>query len=108
MKLISKFDIPNILTYTRLVFAPLFVAIFYFDNNFAKVLAGIIFVIAGITDFLDGFLARRWGVISTVGVVLDPIADKLIVTCALIMLIFHGVILDINVIAAIIILQEKL
>ena len=101
-KIISKIksNLPNILTFFRLLSAPLFVIIFYFDTNVMTLLAGIIFFIAGLTDFLDGFLARHWNVESKIGRILDPIADKLIVIAAIVMLIFHGMISGFHIFAA--------
>jgi cardiolipin synthase len=104
---ISKFDIPNILTIGRLLSAPLFVIIFYFNNDLMKIFSGLIFIFAGITDFLDGYLARYWKAHSMLGRILDPIADKLIVVAAIVMLIFHNKIEGLNIFAAMAILLRE-
>ncbi len=104
---ISKFDIPNILTIGRLLSAPLFVIIFYFNNDLMKIFSGLIFLFAGITDFLDGYLARYWKAHSMLGRILDPIADKLIVVAAIVMLIFHNKIEGLNIFAAMAILLRE-
>ena len=82
-------NLPTLLTWTRVVAIPLLVAVFFlpvapFTQN---VLATVLFVAAAITDWLDGWLARRWGQVSAFGAFLDPVADKLIVCVALVMLV---------------------
>ena len=90
-------NLPNALTLLRIFFVPLLVAalvqqnleisrngVVWVTNEF---LALIIFITAGLTDLLDGYLARRWGQITTVGTLLDPIADKLLVSAALVALV---------------------
>jgi CDP-diacylglycerol--glycerol-3-phosphate 3-phosphatidyltransferase len=104
---ISKFDIPNILTIGRLLSAPIFIIVFYFNTDLAKIFAGLIFIIAGLTDFLDGYLARHWNAHSILGRILDPIADKLIVVAAIFMLIFHHKIEGWNILAAMAILLRE-
>lgn len=75
------------MTLARLLSVPVFVAVFYLPYKWAGLAAAIIFVIAGITDALDGYLARRLGQTSRFGAFLDPVADKLIVAAALVMLV---------------------
>ena len=90
-------NLPNALTLLRIFFVPLLVAalvqqnleirrngVVWVTNEF---LALIIFITAGLTDLLDGYLARRWGQITTVGTLLDPIADKLLISAALVALV---------------------
>ena len=105
---ITKFNIPNILTILRLFSAPIFAIVFYFDTDFTKILAGIIFALAGFTDFLDGYLARSWSVQSNIGRVLDPIADKLIVIVAITMLIFFHKLEGLNIFFALAILMREI
>jgi cardiolipin synthase len=105
---ISKIDIPNILTFIRLFSAPIFAIIFYINTDLTRILSGIIFTLAGITDFLDGYLARSWKVQSNLGRILDPIADKLIVIVAITMLIFLNKINGLNIFAAITILMREI
>lgn len=107
MKLNIKANIPNILTFFRLFSAPIFIIIFYQDNNLNKIIAGVLFSIAGLSDFLDGYLARQWQVQSKIGKIFDPIADKLIVIAAIVMLIYHGAITGIHIFAAMIILLRE-
>jgi cardiolipin synthase len=82
---------PNTLTLGRIIFIPFFVALFYVQPFFSEyqinLLATIIFVLAAITDWLDGYLARRLQQTSKFGAFLDPVADKLMVAAALIMLV---------------------
>lgn len=80
-------NIPNILTLTRIVLIPLFVVLFYLPWRFAEIATAAIFVIAALTDWLDGYLARSLSQTSRLGAFLDPVADKLIVVTALILLV---------------------
>lgn len=85
------YNIPNLLTYGRILAVPLIVLCFFIEgklqsSDFARWTALVIFAIASITDFLDGYLARIWNQTSNIGRMLDPIADKLLVsTCLLLM-----------------------
>ena len=89
-------NIPNYLTIARIFFVPLLVAVLVQERNFMvwqgveisnDVLALMIFWVAAATDLLDGYLARRWKQVTTIGTLLDPIADKLLVSAALIALV---------------------
>ena len=81
---------PNFLTLLRIVLVPVFVIAYYLPYVWANVLATVVFVLAAITDWLDGYLARRWNQQSAFGAFLDPVADKLMVAAALIMLVADG------------------
>lgn len=81
------YTIPNILTLVRIGLIPVFVVVYWLPYRWAPVWAAWIFIIAGITDWLDGFLARRLKQSSSFGAFLDPVADKLIVTTALVLLV---------------------
>ena len=88
-------NIPNVLTWLRIAAIPLFVAILYIDESWlttsqANVIATVIFVAAAITDWFDGYLARKWNQTSAFGAFLDPVADKLMVAAALIVLVELG------------------
>ena len=83
-------QIPNWLTGFRIVIIPIFVLTFFFEGRGANLFAAMLFIIACITDFLDGYLARLWKVQSSLGRFLDPIADKLLVAAALIMLLHEN------------------
>jgi CDP-diacylglycerol--glycerol-3-phosphate 3-phosphatidyltransferase len=79
-------NLPNMLTMGRIVVIPLFVWFTYEADPFYSLCAAALFAIASITDVVDGFLARRWNMITVTGKLLDPLADKLIVTAALVMM----------------------
>ena len=100
--------IPNILTIGRIILVPFFVLAFYLPGFYGDLTAFAIFVIASFTDFLDGLLARMMGEESKLGELLDPIADKIIVATALILLVMDGTIRHYEVIAAIIILTREI
>jgi CDP-diacylglycerol--glycerol-3-phosphate 3-phosphatidyltransferase len=78
---------PNTLTWLRIASIPLIVLLFYMPYPWADPSAGLVFAAAGITDSLDGYLARRLGQTSRLGAFLDPVADKLIVAVALVLLV---------------------
>lgn len=85
-------NLPNLLTWLRIVLIPLFVGIFYFEKSWVSVpnqnlVATVIFTAAAVTDWLDGWLARRLKQTSAFGAFLDPVADKLMVAAALIILV---------------------
>ncbi|MCZ2155410.1 MAG: CDP-diacylglycerol--glycerol-3-phosphate 3-phosphatidyltransferase [Bryobacterales bacterium] len=98
---VRKATLPNFLTILRIFFVPLLVALLVQENlgitvwgyrlsNQSAALA--VFLVAGLTDLLDGYLARRWKQVTTVGTLLDPIADKLLISAALIALVQVGVV----------------
>ena len=80
--------IPNILTLTRVMTVPLIMVSFYFeDKRMAQIVSALFFLLASITDFLDGFIARKYRLESKFGVIFDPISDKVLVACTMLMLI---------------------
>src|ERR1044072_2334198 len=79
-------NLPNTLTWLRIFAIPLVVVFFYLPYQWADPAAGLLFAVAGITDSLDGYFARRMGLTSRLGAFLDPVADKLIVAVALVLL----------------------
>ena len=83
----SIFNLPNSLTLFRVACIPVLVILLFFPNKLTSFLAALVFALASISDLLDGFLARRRQLVTTFGKFLDPLADKLIVSAALIMLI---------------------
>lgn len=85
-----KRHVPNFLTLGRIVLVPPIVILLFFPGKLPSAVAAFIFLIASLTDFFDGFIARRFKVESSFGRFLDPIADKVLVTSALIMLIALG------------------
>lgn len=80
-------NIPNILTLFRVILIPFFVLAFYLPIENSFYIAASIFFIAGVTDYLDGYIARRWNVSSKLGAFLDPVADKIMVITALVMVV---------------------
>ncbi|MCG2634622.1 MAG: CDP-diacylglycerol--glycerol-3-phosphate 3-phosphatidyltransferase [Gammaproteobacteria bacterium] len=79
--------LPLALTWFRVVLVPIFVIVFYLPTPWAPLLATIVFFVAGVTDWFDGWLARRWKVVSSFGAFLDPVADKIMVAVALVLLV---------------------
>jgi len=80
-------NLPNTLTWLRIFAIPLVILLFYLPFSWADPAAGLLFALAGITDSLDGYFARRMGQTSRLGAFLDPVADKLIVAVALVLLV---------------------
>lgn len=88
-------NIPILLTWLRIILIPLLIAVYYLPEAWVQgigrdLAATLIFVVAAITDWLDGYLARRWQQTSAFGAFLDPVADKLMVAAALIVLVQIG------------------
>ncbi len=77
--LLSKNNIPNILSLSRIILAFIFSVLIYYRLSFY---AGIVFIIAALSDFLDGYLARKWDVQSSFGSKIDPLADKILMTAS--------------------------
>ncbi len=87
----SLLNIPTWLTLARIALIPFFVGIFYLHSWWGNVLAATVFLLAGLTDYLDGYLARRLNQSTRFGAFLDPVADKLMVAAALVLLVeYHG------------------
>ena len=104
-----KWNVPNILTVMRVLAAPCVAVMFlYFTRPYADWFALLLFVSAAITDWIDGYLARAWQQTSTIGRMLDPIADKLLVAAALLLLAADGTIAGWSLWAAIVILCREI
>tara|TARA_B110001450_G_scaffold254112_1_gene278867 strand:- start:648 stop:1232 length:585 start_codon:yes stop_codon:yes gene_type:complete len=103
-----KLKIPNILTIGRIIIVPIFVLTFFIPGFFGDLIPFFLFVIASFTDYLDGLLARLFKEESKLGELLDPIADKILVAAALILLVMNSTIKDYEVVAAIIILTREI
>tara|TARA_B100000242_G_scaffold277889_1_gene235026 strand:+ start:44 stop:628 length:585 start_codon:yes stop_codon:yes gene_type:complete len=103
-----KLKIPNILTIGRIIIVPIFVITFYIPGFFGDLIPFFLFVLASFTDYLDGLFARLFKEESKLGELLDPIADKILVAAALILLVMNGTIKNYEVIAAIIILTREI
>jgi cardiolipin synthase len=109
----NAYSLPNLLTYARIIAVPLVVLCFFLEGRLqssdaARWVALAIFLIASITDFFDGYLARIWQQTSTIGRMLDPIADKLLVSAVLLLLAADGTIAGWSLWAAIIILCREI
>ena len=108
-KRLGPFTIPNILTYGRVVAVPVVVAcMFWPDEPVMRWIAFGVFALAAITDFFDGYLARIWEQQSSLGRMLDPIADKLLVAASLMMLVANHTIMGWSIWAAIVILSREI
>lgn len=81
------YTIPNLLTMMRVVLIPVFVIVYYLPYESRFLVAATLFALAGITDWFDGYLARKWGQVTKLGAFLDPVADKLMVATALVVLV---------------------
>ena len=99
-------NVPNTLTVVRIVLVPVLVIVFYLPFSWAPMACAAIFALAAVTDWADGFLARRLSQVSTFGAFLDPVADKLMVAVALVLLLQRDPTLWLAVPAAIIISRE--
>ncbi|THV25660.1 CDP-diacylglycerol--glycerol-3-phosphate 3-phosphatidyltransferase [Peteryoungia ipomoeae] len=107
------YNIPNLLTYARIVAVPLIVLCFFVEgrlqsSDFARWAGLVIFVLASITDYLDGYLARIWNQTSNIGKMLDPIADKLLIASILLLMAADGTIAGWSLWAAITILCREI
>jgi CDP-diacylglycerol--glycerol-3-phosphate 3-phosphatidyltransferase len=101
-------SLPNALTMTRIALVPLFVAAFFLPGEAGRWLVFVLFCLAGATDALDGMIARKLGAETSFGRMLDPIADKLIVSAALLMLAADGTLRNIHLVPALVILCREI
>lgn len=101
-------SLPNLLTLSRILAVPLLVVLMWGDGAYEWLAAFALFCIAGLTDYLDGYLARAQGTVSKIGVFLDPIADKIMVAAVIIMLVHSGIVHGLAVVAALIILLREI
>jgi CDP-diacylglycerol---glycerol-3-phosphate 3-phosphatidyltransferase len=105
---VSKvWNLPNVLTYGRIAAVPVVAGLLMWGGNGARWTALAIFIIAAITDFLDGYLARLWQLQTSLGRMLDPIADKVLVAVVLLVLSADGILFGGHIWAAIIILSRE-
>src|SRR5437588_13086769 len=104
-----RWTLPNILTYGRVIAVPVVVVLLFWpDLSWMRWTALCIFILAGVTDFFDGYLARAWSQQSSLGRMLDPIADKLLVAAVLLMLVADHTITSFSIWAAIVILCREI
>lgn len=101
-----QLTIPTLLTLLRIALIPVLVAVFYLPFESSNQVAVALFVFAAVTDGLDGWIARRWGMTSSFGAFLDPVADKLMVTVALLLIVQRHPEVGIALSAAVIIGRE--
>jgi cardiolipin synthase (CMP-forming) len=105
---LGALNVPNMLTYGRIAAAPLVGATYYIPGNWGPWIAFTIFVVASVTDYFDGYLARAWQQQSALGRMLDPIADKLLVSVAILVLAVDGMFDGTSFWAAVIILMREI
>ena|SRR5215210_6922125 len=101
-------SLPNLLTLSRIFAVPLLMLLMWNAGWLGYLLAFLLFCIAGITDYFDGYLARSYGTVSKLGQFLDPIADKIMIAAVIVMLIENKIVHGWSVIAAIIILLREI
>ena len=106
-KFSEVWNLPNVLTYGRIAAVPLVAGLLMWGGNNARWVALAIYVAAAITDFFDGYLARKWQQQSSLGRMLDPIADKVLVSVVLLVLSADGILFGGHIWAAIIILARE-
>ncbi len=102
------YSLPNILTISRILAIPLIVALFWIEGDTVRWATMALFTLAGVTDYFDGMLARSMGRISNLGRFLDPVADKLLVSALLIMLVWSGDISGLVILPALVILCREI
>lgn len=100
--------VPNALTLARVAVVPAVVALLFVPGEMARWAALALFLVASITDYFDGWIARKFNVQSRFGTMLDPIADKLLVAAVLIMMIARGVVTGVDIIAILLILGREI
>lgn len=101
-------SLPNLLTLSRIFAVPLFVILMWNATWVGYTAAFVLYCIAGLTDYLDGYLARAQGTVSKMGVFLDPVADKIMVAAVIVMLIHNDLIVGWHVIPALVIILREI
>jgi CDP-diacylglycerol--glycerol-3-phosphate 3-phosphatidyltransferase len=86
----EAFNLPNLITMVRMAMIPVILWLTYYESRRASFVGALLFAVIGATDFLDGWVARRRGLVTMIGKFLDPLADKLVVMAALVMLVHLG------------------
>src|ERR1700679_1357255 len=100
-------SLANRLTLSRIAAIPVILILLFLQEEWAAWIALVLFVAAGVTDMLDGYLARRDGQVSKLGEFLDPIADKLLVAAVILLLVYNHHITGLTIIPAVIILLRE-
>lgn len=101
------FSLPMWLTLSRIVAIPVIVALFWLEGDEWRYVACAVYAVAAVTDWLDGYLARAWAQQSKLGRIFDPIADKLLVSATILMLVAFGRVAGFSVLAALVILLRE-
>ena len=101
-------NIPNVVTFSRISLIPVFMVVYYLPFHYAHFAATIIFAVACVTDLLDGYLARSLQQISPLGSFLDPVADKLLITTAIVLVLGHSQMDYLTIPSVIIVAREVL
>lgn len=101
-------SLPNLLTLSRILAVPLFVLLMWEGNWITYLLAFLLFCVAGVTDYIDGYLARARGTVSKLGIFLDPIADKIMVASVIVMLIHNDAIKGWTMLPALVIILREI
>ena len=102
------YNLPNLLTISRIVVIPVIFLTIYIHSSLWYLIAGLLFIVAAITDYLDGYLARARNELSAFGRLLDPIADKLLVVSALVIIVANKVVTPISYIPVVVILCREI
>lgn len=102
------YTIPNIITFIRIFLIPVILYLLFSENPNIVLIAGLLFIVSSISDYFDGYLARTLNQSSKLGTLLDPIADKLLIASVIVVLVDTGVISNIHVVPAIIILLREI
>ena len=102
------YTIPNIITFIRIFLIPVILYLLFSENPNIVLIAGLLFIVSSVSDYFDGYLARTLNQSSKLGTLLDPIADKLLIASVIIVLVDTGVISNIHVVPAIIILLREI
>ncbi len=84
---VKIFNVPNLLSMSRILAVPVFIVLMLDPSPLRALAAGVVFSLASATDWLDGYLARKWGQVTKMGKLLDPIADKILIMAALVVLV---------------------
>lgn len=108
MNVRMSLSLPNLLTYSRILAIPVVVGFMYLETHTGNWVAFWVYTYACVTDFFDGYLARKWGEVSSLGKFLDPIADKLLVAAVLAVAIYSGSVAGLAVFAAVLILCREI
>ena len=102
------YTIPNIITFIRIFLIPIILYLLFSENPNIVLIAGLLFIISSVSDYFDGYLARTLNQSSKLGTLLDPIADKLLIASVIVVLVDTGVISNIHVVPALIILLREI